>query len=70
MKKVKPLVRCVDCWPCKIPKEKLAVYKQFIDEGQITKPHVIYNRQSGMTTVEYLAIAPHEWIREEMRKRV
>ncbi len=70
MDKVKPLVHCVDRWPCKIPPEKLKIYNQMIAEGQITKPHVVYVRDTGTTIVEYQAIAPHEWILEEMKKRV
>ena len=60
---------CRDIWKKHIPTEKLAAYKQLIDEGQIRKHHVIYSRSAGSTTVEYYAIAPHEWILEEMRRR-
>ena len=69
MTAIKPLIRCVDFWPGQIPPEKLQIYKQLIAEGQITKPHVIFNRRTGSTSVEYLAIAPHEWILDEMRRR-
>ena len=58
-----------DTWKKRIPIEKLSAYRQMIDEGQITKHHVIYNRRTGSTTVEYYAIAPHEWILEELRRR-
>lgn len=70
MVRVKPFIKCVDFWADKIPPEKLAVYKQLIAEGQITKPHVVFNRTSGSTCVEYHSIAPHEWIREEMKRRL
>jgi hypothetical protein len=30
---------------------------------------VIYNRRTGATTVEYFSTIPHEWIREELKKR-
>lgn len=69
MTQIKPFVKCVDYWPEHIPDEKLAAYKQLIDEGQIQKHHVIYDRKTGSTTVEYYAIAPHEWILEELRRR-
>ena len=46
----------------------MAAYKSLIEEGQIRKHHVIYNRRTGSTTVEYYAIMPHEWVREELRK--
>jgi len=69
MTQVKPFIRCIDYWPAEIPPEKLAAYKALIAEGQIRKHHVIYNQKSGATTVEYYAIAPHEWILEELAKR-
>ena len=69
MTEVKPFIKCVDFWPVQIPPEKLNAYKQLIDEGQIRKHHVIYDRSTGSTTVEYYAIAPHEWIMEELRRR-
>ena len=69
MERVRPFVKCIDYWPEKIPPEKLEAYQQMIQEGQIRKHHVIYNREAGSTTIEYYAIAPHEWILEEMRKR-
>ena len=70
MEQVKPFVKCVDYWPGQIPAEKLEIYKAMIAEGQIRKHQVLYNRSTGSTTVEYYAIAPHEWILEQMRKRV
>ena len=69
MKRIEPFIKCVDFWPVHIPEEKLAAYKSMIDEGQIRKHHVIYNRQTGATIVEYYAIAPHDWILEELRRK-
>ena len=69
MTEVKPFIKCVDCWPGPIPDNKLAAYKQLIEEGQIRKHYVIYNRQTGSTAIEYYAIAPHEWILDELKKR-
>ena len=69
MTQVKPFIKCVDYWPEQIPPDKLAVYKQFIEEGQILKHHVIYGKKDRSTTVEYYAIAPHEWMLEEMARR-
>ena len=54
----------------KISPEKMEAYRQMIQEGQIRKHHVIYNRRTGSTTVEYYAIAPHEWILDQMRNIV
>ena len=65
---IKPFIKCVDFWPGQIPPEKLAAYKQLIDEGQILKHHAIYNCRSGSTSIEYYAIAPHEWILEQLKE--
>ena len=67
---VKPFIKCIDFWPGHIPPEKLAVYKQLIAEGQIRKHHVIVNQRDGSTTIEYYAIMPHEWVLDELAKRV
>jgi len=69
MTEVKPFIKCVDFWPEHIPDNKLEAYRQLIEEGQIQKHSVIYNRKAGSTVVEYYAIAPHEWILEELRRR-
>lgn len=69
MTEIKPFIKCVDYWRMQIPPRKLAAYKQLIAEGQITKPHVIYDRRTGATTVEYYSTIPKEWIAEELRKR-
>lgn len=70
MTEVKPFIKCVDFWPDGIPPDRLAIYKQFIEEGQILKHHVLVNRRTNATTVEYYSIAPKEWIRQEMARRL
>lgn len=69
MTEVKPFIKCVDFWPGQIPPEKMQIYKAMIQEGQIKKHSVIYNRSTGSVTVEYSAIAPHEWMIQQMRQR-
>ena len=69
MTKIKPFIKCVDYWAGQIPPEKLEAYRQLIEEKQIRKHHVIHDRDAGSTTVEYYAIAPHEWILDELKKR-
>ena len=68
MTEVKPFIKCVDYWPELIPPEKLNAYKQLIADGQIRKHHVIVNKLTGSTTVEYYATVPHEWILETLKK--
>ena len=70
MSEVKPFLKCVDFWPDGIPERKLAIYKQLISEGQIMKHHVLVNKRTHATTVEYYSTIPHEWIRQEMAKRL
>ena len=69
MTQIKPFIKCIDFWPVQIPPEKLAAYKQLIEEGQIRKHHVIVNQCTGSTTVEYYSTIPQKWIREELAKR-
>ena len=69
MEQIKPFIKCTDFWPGQIPPEKLQIYKDMIKEGQILKHSVIYNRSTGSVTVEYSAIAPHEWILQQMKQR-
>ncbi len=69
MTEMKPFIKCVDFWPGQIPENRLKIYKEMISEGQIMKHHVIFNQQTGSTTVEYSSIAPHEWILEQMKAR-
>lgn len=70
MTQVKPFIKCVDFWPDGIPDRKLQIYKDMIAEGQIRKHNVIVNKRTHATTVEYYAIAPHEWILQEMARRL
>jgi len=69
MTEIKPCIKCVDYWPINIPDNILNAYRQLIEEGQIRKHTVIYERTSGSTTIEYYAIAPQEWIHDELRRR-
>ena len=69
MTQVKPFIKCTDFWPGQIPADKLEIYKQMIREEQIRKHTVIVNEKTGSTVVEYYAIAPHEWILEQMAGR-
>ena len=63
------MTRCKDIWKRQIPREKLAAYKALIDEEQIRVHHVLVNRHTGASVIEYDAVAPHEWILEELKKR-
>lgn len=69
MTQIKPFVKCVDYWSEHIPPEKLEAYRQLIEEGQIQKHTVKFSGEIGSTVVEYYAIAPHEWILDELRRR-
>lgn len=60
---------CKDTWTRKIPDNKLAAYKQLISDGFITNHHVVFDRSTGSTIVEYESSYSHEWIHEELKKR-
>lgn len=59
-----------DKWKFYIPNIKLEVYKQMIAEGLIRNPHVTFIRNLGMTIIGYESDYPHEWIKQEMAKRL
>ena len=61
--------RYKDVWRMHIPDHKLAAYKQLLDDGVITDPHVVYDRKDRTTTVEYSSELPRETILEELKKR-
>ena len=62
-------MHCKDTWKRHIPNDKLYAYNQIINEGMITNNHVVYERKTEITTVEYESEKPHEWIREKMKRR-
>ena len=66
---IHPFILCNDYWPTQIRPEKMAAYKQLIAEGQISDLHIVYNKNTGATCIEYRSIAPHEWIRKELMHR-
>jgi len=63
-------MRCKDTWGQHIPLEKMEAYKQLLNDGLITNPHVTYVRSTRMTIVEYDSDHDHKWIREELRNRM
>lgn len=46
-------MRYCDIWKRKIPENKLQAYKDLNDQGKIQNVHVIYNKQTGETMIEY-----------------
>ena len=61
---------CKDTWTRPIPVEKLAAYRQMIEDGKITDLHVTYNRTTKVTYVEYDSELSHDEVLDEMRKRI
>ena len=68
--RMKPFIKCIDYWPGEIPPDRLGVYKQLHAEEQIRIHQLIVNQDTGSTVIEYYAIAPHEWMLEQMAERV
>ena len=68
MTEVKPFIKCIDYWENRIPRRKLAAYKELINTGMIREHHVLVNQRTGSTVVSYSSTVPHEWILEELKK--
>jgi len=68
MTEVKPFIKCIDYWENRIPRRKLAAYKELINAGMIREHHVLVNQRTGATVVAYSSTVPHEWILEELKK--
>ena len=62
-------MHCKDTWIRHIPSEKLAAYKQMIDDGLIFNQHITYVRSEKTTIVEYDANHTHEYILAQLKKR-
>lgn len=62
-------MRYTDTWKRHIPPEKLAAYRQLIDEGIIRNQHVIYARKEQITIVEYDSELNHQDVLNELKKR-
>ena len=60
---------CKDTWKKKIPDNKLCAYKQLIDIGLISISKVVYERGSGITTVEYNSTVTYAEVKDELRRR-
>ena len=65
-----PHIPCADYWPGEIPKEKLLVYRQLLDEGQLSALQVIYNQRVSSFLITYLANQPHIWVRDTLAQRL
>ena len=67
---VPPHIYCVDYWPRGISREKLAAYRQMMDEGQLADLHGIFNKSFGSLLIFYFANQPHEWVLEALARRL
>ena len=63
-------MRCKDTWKRQIPQDKLAAYKQLLEEAVINSPFVVYSQSTKVTVVEYDSELTHEKVLEKMGKLV
>ncbi len=71
MEIAKPSISCIDFWPDGTLDEKRKhAYKHAEDTGEIKIEKIIYKRSDKSITFHYLAIAPHEWIIDQLIRYV
>lgn len=63
-------MRYKDTWKRHIPPEKLAAYKQLLEEAVINSPHVVYSKSTKVTIVEYDSELSHNEVLGEMKARI
>ena len=60
-------IPCCDLWfPGTLTPPKLAAYKRAAAQGNIWIRRVVYHKQTGYVTVEYMAGIPHDWMLEQL----
>ena len=69
--KVKPFMFYADVWRReKFDKNRMAAYKVMENEKQIEVLKITYSKADGMVVIEYRSAMPHEWVIEELKKRL
>lgn len=64
------IIPCCDVWPPgTLGTHKMQAYKALQADGAINRLHVTYSKDSGITVLEYYSGIPHDWTRDELRKR-
>lgn len=68
---VRPDQHYADVWNREaLDKVRMDAYKEMESENQIWIDKITYDKGTGKVVVEYRSTVPHEWILDELRKRV
>ena len=68
---VKPIMFFADVWPRdSMDQTRMQAYKQLESENQIRVTKVTYNKPTELLVIEYKSTIPHEWVIDELKKRV
>ena len=68
---VKPMLPYADVWwRNHLDQTRMSAYKQLEQERQLEIKKVTYNKTEDRVVIEYLTTVPHEWILEELKKRI
>jgi hypothetical protein len=68
---VKPDMFYADVWPRQsLDKERMQAYKEMELEGQIQILKITYSKQNQIVVIEYRSAIPHEWVLDDLRKRI
>ena len=57
-------------WRNDLDKTRMDAYAELEKEGQLKINKITYNKENEMVIVEYRTTIPHEWILEELKRRV
>lgn len=68
---VEPILPYADVWwRNDLDQTRMDAYSQLEKEGQMKIDKITFNKEENMVVVEYRTTIPHEWILEELKKRV
>ena len=68
---VEPILPYADVWwRNDLDQTRMDAYTQLEKEGQLKIEKITFNKEQAMVVVEYRTTIPHEWILEELKKRV
>ena len=68
---ISPSMPFADVWKREhLDKVRMDAYHQLEAENQIWLDKITFDKTTGIVVVEYRATVPHEWILDELKKRV
>jgi len=68
---IKPFMFYADVWKrSAFDQPRMQAYKQLESENQIQIMKVTFSKATQMVVIEYKANMPHEWVIDELKKRV